>query len=52
MHNPDSFDEPFAFKPERYMKDGKLDPSVLDPEAAAFGYGRRSARFIRRLGSI
>lgn len=28
------------FDPDRFMKDGALDPSVRDPEAA-FGYGRR-----------
>ena len=29
------------FDPDRYLtKEGKLDPSVRDPEAA-FGYGRR-----------
>ncbi|KAJ2919402.1 hypothetical protein MD484_g974, partial [Candolleomyces efflorescens] len=41
MHDPKAFDKPFEFSPERYIKDGKIDPSVLDPEAAAFGYGRR-----------
>ncbi|KAH6917900.1 cytochrome P450 98A3 [Coprinopsis sp. MPI-PUGE-AT-0042] len=41
MHDPEVFDEPFKFKPERYMKDGRLDPTVLDPESATFGFGRR-----------
>ncbi|KAH6893746.1 cytochrome P450 [Coprinopsis sp. MPI-PUGE-AT-0042] len=42
MHDPNIFDSPMEFRPERYLdKSGKLDPSVLDPEAAAFGYGRR-----------
>ncbi|KAH6871591.1 O-methylsterigmatocystin oxidoreductase [Coprinopsis sp. MPI-PUGE-AT-0042] len=42
MHDPNVFESPMEFKPERYLdKDGELDPSVLDPEAAAFGYGRR-----------
>ncbi|KAH6908270.1 cytochrome P450 98A3 [Coprinopsis sp. MPI-PUGE-AT-0042] len=41
MHDPDVFEDPMEFRPERYLKDGQLDPSVLDPEAAAFGYGRR-----------
>ncbi|KAH6917898.1 cytochrome P450 98A3 [Coprinopsis sp. MPI-PUGE-AT-0042] len=41
MHDPEIFDEPFKFKPERYMKDGRLNPTVLDPEAATFGFGRR-----------
>ncbi|RXW20708.1 hypothetical protein EST38_g5165 [Candolleomyces aberdarensis] len=41
MHNPDVFDKPFDFIPERYLKDGQIDPSVPDAEAAAFGHGRR-----------
>jgi hypothetical protein len=39
-----TFYKPFDFIPERYLgKDGKLDPSVPDPEIAAFGHGRRCA---------
>ncbi|KAH6910222.1 cytochrome P450 [Coprinopsis sp. MPI-PUGE-AT-0042] len=41
MHSSESFEEPFEFKPDRFMKDGKLDSSALDPDVAAFGYGRR-----------
>ncbi|KAG2018325.1 cytochrome P450 [Coprinopsis cinerea AmutBmut pab1-1] len=41
LHDPEVFDEPFAFKPERYIKDGKIDHTVVDATAAAFGYGRR-----------
>ncbi|TFK23816.1 O-methylsterigmatocystin oxidoreductase [Coprinopsis marcescibilis] len=41
LHDPDVFEDPFDFIPERYLKDGKIDPSVLDPEVAAFGFGRR-----------
>lgn len=41
LHDPSVFDSPMEFRPERYLKDGQLDPAVLDPEAAAFGYGRR-----------
>ncbi|KAF6751123.1 cytochrome P450 98A3 [Ephemerocybe angulata] len=41
MHDPEVFEKPLDFVPERYLKDGKLNPAVLDPEAAAFGYGRR-----------
>jgi cytochrome P450 len=48
MHNPDVFDKPFEFIPERYLKDGRIDPSVTDTEAAAFGHGRRYA--LRKLG--
>ncbi|KAH6893742.1 cytochrome P450 98A3 [Coprinopsis sp. MPI-PUGE-AT-0042] len=43
MHDADLFDDPMGFNPERYLKDGQVidDPSILDPEASAFGYGRR-----------
>jgi cytochrome P450 len=41
MHNPDVFDKPFEFIPERYLKDGKIDESVPGGEIAAFGHGRR-----------
>lgn len=41
MHNPDTFENPFEFKPERFLKDGRIDPTVPDGEQAAFGFGRR-----------
>ncbi|KAJ2914174.1 hypothetical protein MD484_g6242, partial [Candolleomyces efflorescens] len=41
MHDPEVYEKPMEFMPERYLKDGKLDPSMRDPEAAAFGFGRR-----------
>ncbi|RXW19106.1 hypothetical protein EST38_g6748 [Candolleomyces aberdarensis] len=41
----DVFNKPFESIPERYLKDGQIDPSVPDAEAAAFGHGRRYARF-------
>jgi len=41
MHDPDFFKMPLEFIPERYLKDGALDPTVLDPEAVTFGLGRR-----------
>jgi hypothetical protein len=43
LHDPEVFENPFEFIPERYFgKDGKIDSSVLDAEIAAFGHGRRS----------
>ncbi|KZP19033.1 cytochrome P450 [Athelia psychrophila] len=41
LHDEKHYSDPSTFKPERFIKDGKLDPSVLDPEVAAFGSGRR-----------
>ncbi|KAI0718523.1 cytochrome P450 [Cerioporus squamosus] len=33
--------DPEEFKPERFLKDGALDRSVLDPSMFVFGFGRR-----------
>ncbi|KAI0643186.1 cytochrome P450 [Trametes meyenii] len=41
MHDPQIYDNPYEFRPERFIRDGKLDPAVLDPYAYVFGYGRR-----------
>ncbi|KAH6918907.1 O-methylsterigmatocystin oxidoreductase [Coprinopsis sp. MPI-PUGE-AT-0042] len=47
MHDPNVFEDPLEFKPERYLvrdpitQQNKINPDVLDPESAAFGYGRR-----------
>ena len=42
LHDRKVFTDPEEFQPERYLKDGKLNPDVRDPECAAFGFGRRS----------
>ena len=42
LHDRKAFNNPEEFQPERYLKDGKLNPDVRDPECAAFGFGRRS----------
>ena len=42
LHDRKAFSNPEEFQPERYIKDGKLNPDVRDPDCAAFGYGRRS----------
>ena len=41
MHDPNIFEDPMIFKPERFLKDGKVCAGVLDPEEATFGFGRR-----------
>ena len=39
------YPDPETFNPERFLtKDGKIDPSVKDPEARIFGSGRRWAK--------
>jgi cytochrome P450 len=42
MHDTQAFNNPQEFQPERYLKDGKLNPDVRDPDCAVFGFGRRS----------
>ena len=42
MHDREAFNNPQEFQPERYLKDGKLNPDVRDPDCAVFGFGRRS----------
>lgn len=41
LHDPKNFPDPFAFEPERFIKDGQLDKDVLDPFGPGFGFGRR-----------
>ena len=41
MHDPEIFERPFEFSPERYLEEGEADPAVIDPEALIFGFGRR-----------
>jgi cytochrome P450 len=42
MHDPEVFERPDDYIPERYLKGGEIDPTVRDPSAAVFGYGRRN----------
>ncbi|KAH6899265.1 O-methylsterigmatocystin oxidoreductase [Coprinopsis sp. MPI-PUGE-AT-0042] len=42
LNDPTVFINPQQFNPDRYLgQDGGLDATVLDPEMAAFGFGRR-----------
>jgi len=35
------YPEPREFRPERFLRNRKLNPSVRDPMDIAFGFGRR-----------
>ena len=39
LNDKEIYPEPHVFRPERFLKDGKLDPNVRDP-VVAFGFGR------------
>ncbi|KAF9447745.1 cytochrome P450 [Macrolepiota fuliginosa MF-IS2] len=44
FHNPETFPEPEVINPERFLKDGKLHVSGLDPSDISFGFGRRTCQ--------
>ena len=39
--DPAAYPNPREFQPERFLKDGQLDPDVRDPCKFQFGFGRR-----------
>ena len=41
LHDEDEYPEPSVFMPERFLKDGFLNPKIGDPAAILFGVGRR-----------
>ncbi|EMD42005.1 hypothetical protein CERSUDRAFT_110546 [Gelatoporia subvermispora B] len=41
LHDKKMYPDPLTYNPDRFMKDGKLNPDIRDPATAAFGFGRR-----------
>ncbi|RDX49720.1 cytochrome P450 [Lentinus brumalis] len=41
LHDEKHYPDPDLFNPDRFLKDGALNPEVPNPEDAAFGFGRR-----------
>jgi len=41
FRNESVYPNAYAFNPSRFLKDGQIDPNVLDPEQLLFGRGRR-----------
>ncbi|PSR73371.1 hypothetical protein PHLCEN_2v10663 [Hermanssonia centrifuga] len=41
LHNPEDYPNPGVFNPDRFVRNGELDPDVRDPSTIAFGFGRR-----------
>jgi len=41
LNDEKMYPSPEVFNPDRFLKDGKLDPNIRSPETVAFGFGRR-----------
>ena len=41
LHDPELFNNPMEYQPERYLKDGLLKPDYMDTNSVVFGFGRR-----------
>lgn len=41
LRDEKTYREPECYRPERFMKDGKIDEDVMNPRSAVFGFGRR-----------
>ena len=52
VHDAKHFDDPMKYQPERYLKDGILNPDVLDTDSIAFGFGRRLVYVISNIHLI
>ncbi|KAL0958545.1 hypothetical protein HGRIS_000685 [Hohenbuehelia grisea] len=40
LHDERMYPDPFTFNPERWLKDGKINPDIREP-TSVFGFGRR-----------
>ncbi|KAI0751784.1 cytochrome P450 [Daedaleopsis nitida] len=41
MHDAQAYDDPEELRPERFIRDGRLNPDVRSPASFVFGVGRR-----------
>ena len=41
FRDPNIYPDPETFNPDRFLRDGKINPLVLNPEDRVFGAGRR-----------
>ncbi|KAI1785431.1 cytochrome P450-like protein, partial [Ganoderma leucocontextum] len=42
LHDDKVYSDPHTFAPDRFLKNGVLNPDILDPQDVAFGFGRRA----------
>ncbi|KAF5341790.1 hypothetical protein D9611_001158 [Ephemerocybe angulata] len=42
LRNEDDYEDPTTYNPDRFLKDGQINPDIRDPYTVAFGFGRRA----------